>query len=980
MSNCNHYKWDGHGHPLTDGYCYPEGCCPPEGHRPPPCEPEFCAIPVPPPIMPVVPPPVPGFNPQAQMGAVIEKTNECIHRWNYIQANCFKALNDCVGAAKTSPVYYDDCEVHLEQGYSSDDSAVYHIVRVNKFDKAGCPIRVKLGLAYDNSTNSNVRQSMHDYSFVKSANVIMTAVNPSQEGWNGPAMWRGMAIAGTPNAEGYIAGFNSLGTLKVYKGNVETTNLHQDKIVDMIGAVTPIILDGEITEQAKALTTKKAITAIGYNSGCGQTILFNVGITENPGMQGITVATILKEMGCNTAVITAMQDATDEPSIGMEYLGRWTDAPAKYNEPQNVAFWYVSKRPECGFKNDFETEIANLVQCTGYCANGITELRDKVENAQETADEALSLAQDNADKIATIQGQITEIYSKIDALNTRLTKVEGDITTIKGQIDTINQQITTINQAISSIREEISNITEQIAGITSSITNLTNRVQTVEGKVTTIEGNISNIQGDITNIEGDITNINNALDDIKGGTTELPYVKKAGDTMSGALNMGSNKVSAVATPTDDADAATKKYVDDKVSGAEYKLPIAGPTKLGGVKVGSGLNITADGTLSATGGGGGVGDYLPLAGGTMSGDIVMSDGTNINFDQSGSIYNDNGSVVVKSNGSVVGMGTQVKVQTEGGDPVQIKNVANATENGDAVNKGQLDSGLSGKADSSALDDKADKSTVDNIVNGTTVLPYVKKSGDTMTGSIVVGSGAQNIIKADMDAGSGLPTGINLPGLMSNQKIDMSAVKTGGGGNVGFSASAIDINPTEHTLTVYNKDNTTPTISAGQMPIEDLKDPVNNQDAATKAYVDANAGGGVEGGFLGNGWTLLAEWDLETGLSSMPNITADVLSKMVEIAYIVNVKGQTTSRGNLQIKFMPGDRGEYFGDINNDETEITFAATNQAYFKSANSLGINAVTFLARTNSPLSPNQYALAVGITVSPVTSVHKGHIKMYWR
>lgn len=103
-------------------------------------------------------------------------------------------------------------------------------------------------------------------------------------------------------------------------------------------------------------------------------------------MQGITVATILKEMGCNTAVITAMQDATDEPSIGMEYLGRWTDAPAKYNEPQNVAFWYVSKRPECGFKNDFETEIANLVQCTGYCANGITELRDKVENAQETAD------------------------------------------------------------------------------------------------------------------------------------------------------------------------------------------------------------------------------------------------------------------------------------------------------------------------------------------------------------------------------------------------------------------------------------------------------------------------------------------------------------------------------------------------------------------------------------------------------------------
>lgn len=814
MSNCNHYKWDGHGHPLTDSYCYPEGCCPPEGHRPPPCEPEFCAIPVPPPIMPVVPPPVPGFNPQAQMGAVIEKTNECIHRWNYIQANCFKALNDCVGAAKTSPVYYDDCEVHLEQGYSSDDSAVYHIVRVNKFDKAGCPIRVKLGLAYDNSTNSNVRQSMHDYSFIKSANVIMTAVNPSQQGWNGPAMWRGMAIAGTPNTDGYIAGFNSLGTLKVYKGNVEITNLCQDKIVDMIGAVTPIILDSEITEQAKALTTKKAITAIGYNSGCGQTILFNVGITENPGMQGITVATILKEMGCNTAVITAMQDATDEPSIGMEYLGRWTDAPAKYNEPQNVAFWYVSKRPECGFKNDFETEIANLVQCTGYCANGITELRDKVENAQETADKALSLAKDNANKIATIQGQITEIYSKIDALNTRLTKVEGDITTIKGQIDTINQQITTINQAISSIREEISNITEQIAGITSSIINLTNRVQTVEDKVTTIEGNITDIQGDITNIECDITNINNALDDIKGGTTELPYVKKAGDTMSGALNMGSNKVSAMATPTDDADAATKKYVDDKVSGAAYKLPIASGSTLGGIKVGTGLNVTADGTLSATGTGD-TGDYLPLSGGTMKGDIVMQDGTSLDLAQTGSLYNDNGSTVLKGTGPVVTMGTQVKVQNEGGDAIQIKNVANATENGDAVNKGQMD----GKLDPIRTDINEVKTDITNIKNGTDALPYVKKSGDTMTGTLNIIAGVNNRLMFGTNMGLSADEG--------EQEITMA----NGVGNITLAGKDINFNP----ATIDG------VIRCNNRPIKQVANPTAAQDVATKAYVDANAGG-------------------------------------------------------------------------------------------------------------------------------------------
>lgn len=957
MSNCNHYKWDGHGHPLTDGYCYPEGCCHPEGHRPPPCEPEFCAIPVPPPIMPVVPPPVPGFNPQAQMGAVIEKTNECIHRWNYIQANCFKALNDCVGAAKTSPVYYDDSEVHLEQGYSSDDSAVYHIVRVQKFDKAGCPIRMKLGLAYDNSTNSNVRQSMHDYSFVKSANVIMTAVNPSQQGWNGPAMWRGMAIAGTPNADGYIAGFTAMGTLKVYKGTVESVNLCQDKIVDMIGGVTPIILDGEITEQAKALTTKKAITAIGYNSGCGQTILFNVGITENPGMQGITVANILKEMGCNTAVITAMQDATDEPSIGMEFLGRWTDVPAKYNDPQNVAFWYVSKRPECGYKNDFETEIADLVQTTGYCANGITELRDKVETAQETADEALSLAQDNADKIATIQGQITEIYSKIDALDTRLTKVEGDITTIKGQIDTINQQITTINQAISSIREEISNITEQIAGITTSITNLTNRVQTVEGKVTTIEGNITDIQGDITNIEGDITNINNALDDIKGGTTELPYVKKAGDTMSGALNMGSNKVSSVETPTEDADAATKKYVDDKVSGAAYKLPIASGSTLGGIKVGTGLNVTADGTLSATGTGE-TGDYLPLSGGTMKGDIVMQDRTSLDLAQTGSLYNDNGNTVLKGTGPVVAMGTQVKVQNEGGDAVQIKNVANATENGDAVNKGQLDSGLSGKADSSALDDKADKSKVDNIVNGTTVLPYVKKSGDTMTGPLVINAGDGVCISVPFTSGAGT---------ISKKNDTESLYMDNGKAIIGVLGENINLQPNGSVI-------------VNEKQIKRVADPTDAQDAATKAYVDANAGGGVEGGFLGNGWTLIQSWNISTEATSLTGITQDLLSKITEIAFIVKLDANQTYSGPFTIDTSNNVADHiYLGNIATNAPALTFALKYLINDKSFNNAGELSCIIINNASSGVT-NAASLNKMSIIRSLAADVKGTIDIYWR
>ena len=52
-----------------------------------------------------------------------------------------------------------------------------------------------------------------------------------------------------------------------------------------------------------------------------------------------------------------------------------------------------------------------------------------------------------------------------------------------------------------------------------------------------------------------------------GPTIDLSgYLEKSGGTMTGAINMGSNKITNLATPTADADAATKKYVDDTAGG------------------------------------------------------------------------------------------------------------------------------------------------------------------------------------------------------------------------------------------------------------------------------------------------------------------------------------------------------------------------------------------------------------------------------
>ena len=50
-------------------------------------------------------------------------------------------------------------------------------------------------------------------------------------------------------------------------------------------------------------------------------------------------------------------------------------------------------------------------------------------------------------------------------------------------------------------------------------------------------------------------------------TNDALKVNKAGDTMSGALAMGSNKITGLGTPTASADATTKTYVDSTVSSA-----------------------------------------------------------------------------------------------------------------------------------------------------------------------------------------------------------------------------------------------------------------------------------------------------------------------------------------------------------------------------------------------------------------------------
>lgn len=445
-------------------HCPPPPCpgMPGPGHCPPPPCPgmpgpgpgEF--IPVPPPIEPLHP--VPGCNTQEQMMRIVHKTNECISKWNYISSNCYAALNRVVGAAVSNDVYYDRDEVHLENGYSSNDECAYHIITIRSVDKCNQPIRIKLKTAYDNTTNANVRQSMQDVSFIENANAVITAVDPAQTGWKGTTFYCGAPIAGTQETEGYVGGFNDHGALKVFPASVDDLTLRQNCVVDIIGLVTPIITDGEITEQAKAMTTKASISAIGYRSGNGDKIFFQCSAEADKGVQGITVANILKDMGCTTAIITcAGENSLDVKfSNGMMYMGTLTDVPNGWLMPSNCAYWVVSKRPFDGWKNKFTAEIADLVQRVGGSYNEIMNNKHRIEIVNK-------LAENNRDRLDVVDQRLDEIDKTLANHEERITTLEHDLA-----------------QEITDRTNEIKRVDGRID---KEITDRTNEITRVDGRI-----------------------------------------------------------------------------------------------------------------------------------------------------------------------------------------------------------------------------------------------------------------------------------------------------------------------------------------------------------------------------------------------------------------------------------------------------------------------------------------------------------------
>ena len=784
--------------PKPDCGCTPPPTvCPPQ--KPPVCQP-------PQPVMgqiPPVPTVIEGSSLYEAMGKVIERTNMCINQWNCISKNCYEAMNACVAAARSNDVYYDDCEVNYQEGYDTTEGCAYAIVEKKAVDRKGKPIFVSLAPAYDNTTNSGVEQGIFDMSFIKSANVIMTAVQAGSDKWFGPAMYRGAAIPGESNPDGYVYGFNRHGALRYFKGDVTETTLCQNQMVDVIGGCVPIIYDSKIIDGVEAMTQKQAICAIGFNCGTGSVFFFSCSAQNQPGMGIASVARILQGYGCTTAVVTSA--TTNTPAAtgeGMLYMGQMTTDPVNAKEPKNLAYWVISKCPN--FNNAFQKEVADLVQTTGRNAwetyllgVQIQSFDDRItQNAKDiaaeieratAAEEALDqkieaetdraeAAEDALDKKIDAETERataaeTALDNKIVAETNRATAAENKIasdlqaevtrattreTQIQAALDAeIQARIAADNDLINAIEQEV--LARKAADVA-----LENQIDAVDKK----------IQTQITNIEGNITNLETQINGMTTGQTNLPYLKLTGGQLSGNLTFVSGQTVVLGRgPSNDMEAATKKYVDDAVQtgggspggdvSKEYvdqqiselqgqidtKVSKSGDTMSGALNFNgqTALNPVLESNTgikvqsSSSGSAGKVtnlaapsadsdaankkyvddnivqvkqeiegelgGEYLALTGGDMTGDINMTGNSVVKFydpiaarararnltDQmvKGSVYNDADAMVVKSEtGPVALKGTDVSLSNGEGGEIAISGVTEIRRKKNDPNSGAV----------------------------------------------------------------------------------------------------------------------------------------------------------------------------------------------------------------------------------------------------------------------------------------------------
>ena len=433
-----------------DGYCKP--CKPPvPGCRPP--MPQFpdCGYHIPPVQY------VPGMNEQEQLANLNHKMNELIELFNCNTDKVYGAYEEVVRSAVCNDAFYK--EITVESGYLADASTSYELVHIPYVDCACQPIYMEMGLAYNNTTNSGVTESVFDKALEVYADKILPA---AERGFHGVAIWKGAPIysgethgdtrALIPGQCDYTLGVTENGYFKIYDTPNDRDNtgmiktMRQDKVRNSMGCAV-IIRGGEYVVDDNLSEMELPCTVMAMNYKTKERFILAIG--KDNVASDITpemIANLLKKYDVDVAALTSWGQQSYLLDKGQfSFMPTSADSDGIPTVPQSAAFWYITKRRN--FHNDYVKEVAALTIQMGenlwydeLTSEAVDNLKLDFVDLRNDLEQEI---QDRKDADDALGQRIDKEIADREAADTALDeKYAAEVTRLDGEIDTLSQRVT----------------------------------------------------------------------------------------------------------------------------------------------------------------------------------------------------------------------------------------------------------------------------------------------------------------------------------------------------------------------------------------------------------------------------------------------------------------------------------------------------------------------------------------------------------
>ena len=747
---------------------------------------DYCRPPVP--AMPPVPSVCEGESLYEAVNNCIDRVNVCMDTYNDVMAECYKTLHNLQRAAEENGAYYGPADVWTEEGYDADSSAKYYIIHKKHIDRRGQPIFMELGLAYDNATNSKIEQSIFSASKVKYADKIVIAQPKTEKGWYGKAIWHGAPIQSDPAASLWTVGFTRGGFMRVYSNGTGVDTMLADTVENAMGCSGVLIQDGAVTSemyynQIPDYDKQSSRVIMGQNIATGEVLILVTGHENDvnaKGMTSIAAANILLQRGASIAV-----ELCEGESAAACDKGQLMFTPETKTVPTAYCFWYITRRRF--YKNDYERELAELMQNYGQCiwegylngekiqdiAADLAAEIDRAQNAENNLDAAIKAEQARAeaaegqldtkieaeteralaaekvldDKITAETERATaeeaRLDAKIDAETERATGVEADlqqqiteeVTRAKAREDEIASDLADeVNRATleeNRLNGLITTETQRAKNAEATLqTNIDNEQQAREDADTALGARIDSLSSDVTQQINDFkTEVNGKLDSMESTISQMQTtVESLGTQVENLSQNVTNLSGAVSTMQNTVNTLQQNFTSltEAVAGINDELDKiqSGDLDLPYLKRGG---DTGTGTFNFTGAT--VNVAVPTADANAATKKYVDDADKVN---AAAIAAETERATNKENE----LNTAITTEKERAEAAESS--LSGLINQETTDRKAADNALETKITQEVEDrteaDNAIKQEIANLTDGTTEMPYVKKSGDTMTGAL------------------------------------------------------------------------------------------------------------------------------------------------------------------------------------------------------------------------------------------------------